>query len=163
MYLLVIAKPRSFMQDLKVSMQIWFTLHAWHVHSFSMEDLPDRLMHHDPLLLCTLSLPLLSQIFFLSRSDHVGNSSFHAWGMKLSLSIPNGLRSSELCLFYFNTAICPKLISDCTTPNVFAISPCKNLQICWSWRRWNWYLMELLIFNFFLFLHIWSGAQNWWK
>jgi hypothetical protein len=23
--------------------------------------------------------------------------------------------------------------------------------------------MELLIFNFILLLHIWSGAQNWWK
>jgi hypothetical protein len=29
--------------------------------------------------------------------------------------------------------------------------------------RWNWHLMELLIFNFFFLEHIWPGPQNWWK
>jgi hypothetical protein len=42
-------------------------------------------LHHHYHLLChTLSLPLLSQIFSVSRSDHVENNSFHAWCMKLS-------------------------------------------------------------------------------
>jgi hypothetical protein len=45
-------------------------------------------------------------------------------------------------------------ISDCAVPNVFAISPCTGLQIYRFWRHWNRHLMELLIFNFILLLHI---------
>jgi hypothetical protein len=75
---------------------------------------------------------------------------------------PNGLRMSELRPFYSNAAICPR-ISDYTAPNVFAISPCTGLQFCRPRRHWNRHLMEFLIFNFILLLHIWSGAQNWWK
>jgi hypothetical protein len=88
-----------------------------------------------------------------------------AWN---SLSIkdlftPNGLWSSELCPFYSGTAICPKLISDCTSLNMFAISPCTGLQIHQSWMRWNRHLMELLIFNFLFLEHVIPGPQNWWK
>jgi hypothetical protein len=101
----------------------------------------------------------------LSRSDHVENNSFHAWCMKLSFHQvfihPNGLRSSELCSFYSGTAICPNLISECTSLNVFAISPCTGLQIRRSWMRWNRHLMELLIFNFFFLEHVLSGPQDW--
>jgi hypothetical protein len=79
------------------------------------------------------------------------------------LFTPNGLRSSELCPFYSGAAICPKLFSDFASLNVFAISPCTGLQIHRSWMRWNRHLMELLIFNFFLLEHVWTGPQNWWK
>jgi hypothetical protein len=79
------------------------------------------------------------------------------------LFTPNGFRSSELGSFYSGTAICPKLISDCTSLNVFTISPCKRLQIHRSWMRWNRHFMELLIFNFFFLENVWLGPQNWWK
>jgi hypothetical protein len=64
------------------------------------------------------------------------------WRMKLSFHQvfihPNGLRSSELCPFYSGAAICPKLISDCTS-------------------------LKLLIFNFFFLEHVWPDPPNWWK
>jgi hypothetical protein len=51
-----------------------------------------------------------------------------------------------------------KLISDCTSLNVFAITPCTGLQIHRSWMRWNRNLMELLIFNFLFLEHVsWSS------
>jgi hypothetical protein len=110
------------------------------------------LHHHHHLLHRTLSLPLLSQIFFSIQSDHVEKNSFHAWCMKLSFYQvfihPNGLRSSELCPFYSGAAVCPKLILDCKSLNIFAISPCTGLQIHRSSMRWNLNLTELLIFNF---------------
>jgi hypothetical protein len=91
------------------------------------------LHHHHHLLHRTLSLHILSQISSLSRSDHVENNSFHTWHMKLSFHQvfihPNGLRSSELCPFYSGATICPKVISNCTSLNVFTISPCTGLQI----------------------------------
>jgi hypothetical protein len=64
------------------------------------------------------------------------------------LFTPNGLRLSELYPFYSGATICQKLISDCTSLNGFAISPCTGLQIHWSWMYWNWHLMDLMIFNF---------------
>jgi hypothetical protein len=80
------------------------------------------------------------------------------WRMKLSFHQvfihPQRTQSSELCPFYSGVAICPKLISDCISLNVFAISPCTGLQIHRSWMRWNWHSMELLIFNFFFLEHV---------
>jgi hypothetical protein len=120
----------------------------------------------------TFSTALYHCLFFhkfssLARSDHVETiASMHgAWNC-LSIKYlftPNGLRSSDLCPFYSGAAICPKLNSDCTSLNVFAISPCTGLQIHRSWMRWNWHLMELQIFNFLFLEHVWPGPQNWWK
>jgi hypothetical protein len=120
--------------------------------------LDERLAQLSPcIIIITFSLTLYRCLFFhklysLSRSDHVENNSFHEWRMNFFFHQvfihPNWLRSSELCPFYSGAAICPKLISDCTSLNVFAISPCTSLQIHRSWMRWNQHLMELLIFNF---------------
>jgi hypothetical protein len=133
----------------------------------------ERLAQSPPcIIIITFSITLHHCLFFhkfssLSRSDHVENNSFHAWCMKFSFHQvfihPKGLRSSELCPFYSGAAICPRLISDCTSLNVFVISPCTGLKIHRSWMRWNWHLMELLIFNFFFLEHVWTGPQNWWK
>jgi hypothetical protein len=89
----------------------------------------------------------------LIASSSPSPSHFIAASSFTNFSLHNGLRSSELCPFYSGAAICPKLISDCTPLNVFAISPCTGLQIHRSWMRWNWHLMELLIFNFFFLEH----------
>jgi hypothetical protein len=131
------------------------------------------LHHHHHLLHRTLSLHILSQISSLSRSDHVENNSFHTWHMKLSFHQvfihPNGLRSSELCPFYSGATICPKVISNCTSLNVFTISPCTGLQIHRSFflttnssilDALEPALMELLIFNFLFLQHVGLGPQN---
>jgi hypothetical protein len=90
--------------------------------------LDERLAQSSHCIIITFSITLYRCLFFrkfssLSRSDHVENNSFHAWCMKLSFHQvfihPNGLRSSELCPFYSGAAICPKLIPDCTSLNVF--------------------------------------------
>jgi hypothetical protein len=105
--------------------------------------LDEKLAQSTPcIIIITFSIALYRCLFIhkfssLSRSDHVENNSFHVWRMKLSFHQvfihPNGLRSSELCPSYSGAAICPKLISDCASLNVFAISPCTGLQIHWSW------------------------------
>jgi hypothetical protein len=73
------------------------------------------------IIIITFSITLYLCLFFhkfssLPRSDHVENNSFHTWCIKLSFHQvfihPNRLRSSELCLFYSDAAICPKLILD---------------------------------------------------
>jgi hypothetical protein len=157
-------------------------LHAWFegvhvalIHSPCLTRslmLDERLAQSSHCIIITFSIALYHCLLFhkfssLSRSDHVANNSFHVWHMKLSfhqaIIHPNGLRSSELCPFYSGAAICPKLILDCTSLNVFVISPCTGLQIHRSWMCWNRHLMELLIFNFFFLEHVWPGAKNWWK
>jgi hypothetical protein len=100
--------------------------------------LDERLAQSSYCIIINFSITLYLCLFFHkfsspSRLDHVENNSFHAWRMKLSFHQvfihPNGLRPSELCPFYSGAAICPKLISDCTSLNIFAISPCTCLQI----------------------------------
>jgi hypothetical protein len=92
--------------------------------------LDERLAQWSPciIIIITFTIALYRCLFFhkfssLSRSDHVENNSFHAWRMKLSFHQvfihPNELRSSELCPFYSGAAICPKLISDCTSLQCF--------------------------------------------
>jgi hypothetical protein len=53
-----------------------------------------------------------------------------------------------------------KEISDRATLNVSNISLCTGYQIRRSWMRWNQNVMELMIFNFFLLVHVLPGAQN---
>jgi hypothetical protein len=53
-----------------------------------------------------------------------------------------------------------EVFSDCTALDVFAIFPHMGVQIRRSWRRWNRHLMELLILNFSLLVHVLPGAQN---
>jgi hypothetical protein len=141
-YLLVVAEPWSFMQDLKVFMQPWSTLHAWHDHLCSMRGLPNH------LLASSSSSPSPSHFIVASSSTDFPLCPDQAMyktiasmrGVWNCLSIkylftPNGLRSSELWSFYSGAAICPKLISDCTSLNFSDISPCTGLQIHWSWMH----------------------------
>jgi hypothetical protein len=84
-YLLVVAEPWSFMQDLKVFMQpIHSPCLTWSLM------LDERLAQSSPcIIIITFSIALYRCLFFhkfysLSRSDHVENNSFHAWRMKFS-------------------------------------------------------------------------------
>jgi hypothetical protein len=153
-------------------------VHAALIHSPCLTRslmLDERLAQSSPciIIIITFSITLYRCLFFhkfssLSRSDHVENIIASMRGAWNYLSIkylftPNGLRSSELCPFYSGAAICPKLISDCTSLNAFVISPCKGLQIHQSWMCWNRHLMDLLIFNFLFLEHVWPGPQNWWN
>jgi hypothetical protein len=54
-----------------------------------------------------------------SSWNYLSNKPSYAW---------NGLRTRELCPFYSGDAICLRLISDCATLNVSAISPCMRLK-----------------------------------
>jgi hypothetical protein len=72
-----------------------------------------------------------------------------------SLFAQIGLRTRELCLFYFGGEICPE-ISERATLNVFSITPRTGLQTCWFLMRWNGKLMELLDISF---LHLYTSEQ----
>jgi hypothetical protein len=52
----------------------------------------------------------------------------------------NRFRTRELWLFYSDDAVCLRLISNCATLNVFAISPCTGLQNWWFLMHWKEYL-----------------------
>jgi hypothetical protein len=53
--------------------------------------------------------------------------------------------------FYFGDEICPET-SERATLNVFSITPCTGLQICWFLMRWKDNLIELLNISFSSFL-----------
>jgi hypothetical protein len=71
-----------------------------------------------------------------------------------SLFAQIGLRTRELCPFYFGDEICPE-ISERAKLNVFSITPCTGLQTCWFLMRWNGNLMDLLD----IFLHLYTSEQ----
>jgi hypothetical protein len=73
-----------------------------------------------------------------------------------SLFAQIGLRTRELRPFYFGDEICPE-ISERATLNVFSITPCTGLQICWFLMCWNGNLMELLKISHFL--HLYTSEQ----
>jgi hypothetical protein len=85
-------------------------------------------------------------------------SSWNYLSNKLSFAW-NRFRTRELCLFYSGDAICPRLISDCTTLNVSAISPCMCLQNWWFLMHWKGYLKEILNINFYSIVYLWTHAQ----
>jgi hypothetical protein len=101
------------MQDLKVFMQPWSTLHAWHDHLCSMRSFPNH-------LIASSSSP--SPSHFIAASSFTNfplcpgqtmertiASMCGAWSC-LSIKYlitPNGLPSSELCPIYSGAAICP--------------------------------------------------------
>jgi hypothetical protein len=58
--------------------------------------------------------------------------------------IPIGLRTRELCPFYFVGASCPRLISECVTPKDLVVTSCTGLLKCWFLMHWKVYLMEHL-------------------
>jgi hypothetical protein len=70
-----------------------------------------------------------------------------------SLFAQIGLRTRELRPFYFGDEICPE-ISECTTLNIFSITPCTGHQIRWFLMHWNVNLMELLDISFSSFVHL---------
>jgi hypothetical protein len=82
--------------------------------------------------------------------NYLSNKPSYAW---------NEFWTRELCLFYSGDAICPRLISDCASLNISAISPCKGLQNWWFWMRWKGDLKELLNINFSSIVHLWTRAQ----
>jgi hypothetical protein len=135
--------------------------------------LDERLAQSSPcIIITTFSLALYRCLFFhrfssLYRSDHVEKNSFHAWFMKLSFHQvfihPQRTLIEWVMSVLLRHCNLSKLISDCTSLNVLAISPCTGLQIHRSWMRWNRHLIELMIFNFFFLEHVWPGPQNWWK
>jgi hypothetical protein len=73
------------MQDLKVFMQPWSTLHAWHDHLCSMRCLPNHLIasSSSPSPSHFIATSYFHKFSSLTRSDHVEKNSFHAWCIKL--------------------------------------------------------------------------------
>jgi hypothetical protein len=82
--------------------------------------------------------------------NYISNEPSYAW---------NGFRTRELCLFYSDDAICPKLISDFAVLNVYVISPCSGLQNLWFLMCWKMGLKELLNINFSSIVHLWTRSQ----
>jgi hypothetical protein len=111
----------------------------------------------------SLSLPHLPQFFYFLQNRTYWNTppSWSSWNYLSNEPsyIWNGFRTRELCLFYSGDAICPRLISDCATLNVFAISPCTGLQNWWFLMRWKEGLKELLNIKFSSIVHLWTCAQ----
>jgi hypothetical protein len=85
-----------------------------------------------------------------SSWNYLSNETSYAW---------NGFRTRELCLFYSGDAICLRLISDCATLNVFAISPCQGLQNWWFLMRWKEGLKKLLNIKFSSIVHLLTCAK----
>jgi hypothetical protein len=85
-----------------------------------------------------------------SSWNYLSNEPSYAW---------HGFRTRELCQFYSGDAICPRLIPDCATLNVFAISPCMGLQNWWLLMRWKEGLKDLLNIKFSSIVHLWTCAQ----
>jgi hypothetical protein len=85
-----------------------------------------------------------------SSENYLSNEPSYTW---------NGFRTRELCLFYFGDAICPRLISDCVSLNVSAISPCTGLQSWWFLMRWKAGLKEILKIKFSSIVHLWTDVQ----
>jgi hypothetical protein len=106
-----------------------------------------------------------SSTVFLFPPEHnmYGNTppSWSSWNYLSNepLYVWNEFRTRELCLFYSGDAICPRLISDCATLNVFVISPCTSFQNWWFLIRWKEGLKELLNIKFSSIVHLWTCAQ----
>jgi hypothetical protein len=140
--------------------EIFEGVHAALMHSPCLTRslmLDERLAQSSHCIIITFSIALYHCLFFhkfssLSRSDHVENNSFHTWHMKLSFHQvfihPQQTPIEWVMPVLLRRCNLSKLISDCTSLNVFVISPCTGLQIHRSWMRWNGNLMEHLIFNF---------------
>jgi hypothetical protein len=58
--------------------------------------------------------------------------------------IENGVKTRELCLFYFSAARCPKLISGRVALGDSGITTCRNLWLSWFLICWNCNFMGLL-------------------
>jgi hypothetical protein len=65
--------------------------------------------------------------------------------------IPIGLRTRELRPFYFVGASCPRLISECVTPEDLVVTSCTGLLKFWFSMHWKVDLMEHLNIQFLLF------------
>jgi hypothetical protein len=63
--------------------------------------------------------------------------------------IPIGLRTRELRPFYFVGASCPRLISECMTPEDLIVTSCTGLLKCWFLMHCKVDLMEQSNFSFF--------------
>jgi hypothetical protein len=93
--------------------------------------LDEKLAQSSPCIIITFSIALYRCLFFhnffsLSRSDHVENNSFHAWCMKLSFHQvfihPQRTPIEWVMSVLLRRRNLSKLISDCTSLNVFTIS-----------------------------------------
>jgi hypothetical protein len=72
--------------------------------------------------------------------------------------IPIRLGTRELRPFYFVSASCPGLISECVTPKELVVTSFMGLLKCWFLMHYKVYLMEHLPIQFFPFVHLWICA-----
>jgi hypothetical protein len=75
--------------------------------------------------------------------------------------IENGVQTRELCLFYFSTVCCPKLISERVALGDSGITACRNLWLCWFLICWNSNFMELLNIQKYSVFSLWDHAEFW--
>jgi hypothetical protein len=116
-----------------------------------------------PTSIPSLLLPHLPQFFLLLTEHNMYWNTLPSWILWNYLSNEpsyawNGFRTRELCPFYSSDAICPRLISDCATLNVFAISPCTGLQNWWFLMCLKEGLKEILNIKFSSIV-----LKSWWK
>jgi hypothetical protein len=143
------ARSKGFHVDL-----IYFSCCAW----LLIEDLPK-------LSLSTSSpseLPPLHKFFFNIHNRRCAQTLLHCIVQKssfpTSLCFPksDSEQESYICITPTMKSV---LISESTTLNVFAITPCTGLQICWFLMHWNGNMMGLLNISFSSFVHIWAISQ----
>jgi hypothetical protein len=104
---------------------------------------------------------------FTSRTEHVPKHPSKLNFMKLSFQraivrmkrVPN----KRVVPILLRRCNCPRLISDCATLNVFAISPCTGLQNWWFLMNWKEGLKDLLNIKFFPFYISEHVLKSWWK
>jgi hypothetical protein len=106
-----------------------------------------------------------SRIFSsLSRSEQIPNNFSYAWHMKLYFHQvfihPQRTPIKWVMSVLLQRCNLSKVISDCATLNMSAISLCTGLQFRRPWTCWNRHLMELLIFNFILLVLVLPSAPN---
>jgi hypothetical protein len=78
------------------------------------------------------------------------------------LFIENGVQTRELCLFYFSTVCCPKLISGRVALGDLGITSCRNLQLSWFLICWNHSFMGLINIQKYSVFSLWDHAKIWW-
>jgi hypothetical protein len=76
--------------------------------------------------------------------------------------IKNGVQTRELCLIYFSTACCPKLISRRVALSDLDITPCRNLQLSWFLICWNRNFMVLLNIQKYFVFSLGDNVEFWW-
>jgi hypothetical protein len=100
-----------------------------------------------------LIIPELSMYWTITPLQSAWNYLSNEWSF-----ISIRFRTRELRPFYFFSASCPRLISECVTPKDLAVTSCACLLKCWFLMNWKVDLMEHLNIQFFPFVHLWTCA-----